>query len=461
LPIWRDGEPATPKRSSTRESVVFTPWPPGPDERLARNSSSATGTAIAGVMRITSLIFASNPQKRQIAPRRRSLHTVRMHLQSGRCSHSRRRSTGQGEEQMRARSLAVMVTATVRAARRARAGRGGEPRPRRKAMVGQSARAAVIANGETRENLEQVVVNHLGNPDQGQVLIQTWVEPDWSNFEAVDIQAAAQAGKIRRARAGFAKRIAIRVERDGDGNLHASSSTVNTGDVNGTAYVQTPEAGDLTNPDRPCLWFSVAYYTIRWDDNTLTSGRVLVALGDWVNPPCLLTPTSDLRARCPPAAVGRPRRVRPPRRLGVLGQVVGRVDEGHVRERLGEVPQLAAAGRIELLGQQADVVAQGEQPLEEGQGLVAPAHQGQVVGQPEGAGQERPLPGREPVHVLGVLGRGGGGQPVRHQLALGGGPRPPHPRVAGGKEPDQRDQQQAGVQAVGPLETQQAVPARG
>ena len=203
---------------------------------------------------------------------------------------------------MRARLLAVMVTALVLVlAAPALAGPREEAQARRKAMTEQTARAAVIANGETKENLEQVVVNHLGNPDQGQVLIQTWVEPDWANFEAVDIQAAVQAVKIRRAGAGFAKRIAVRVELyDNDGaqpTFHASSSTVNTGDVNGITYVQTPEAGDLTNPDRPCLWFSVAYYTIRWDDNTLTSGRVLVALGDWVNPPCLLTPTSNLRVR--------------------------------------------------------------------------------------------------------------------------------------------------------------------
>ena len=106
-------------------------------------------------------------------------------------------------------------------------------------------RVAFVANGETRENMEQVVVNHLGSPNQGQVLIQTWVEPDWSDFEAVDIEAV-QAVKIRRAGAGFAKRVAIRVELyDNDAmvpNLHASSSTVNSGDVNGAAYVQTPEA---------------------------------------------------------------------------------------------------------------------------------------------------------------------------------------------------------------------------
>jgi hypothetical protein len=203
---------------------------------------------------------------------------------------------------MRARMLAVLVAALVLVlAAPALAGPREEAQARRQALAGQTARAAIIQDGETKENMEQVVVNHFGNPDQGQVLIQTWVEPDWAAFEAVDIQGAVQAVKIRRAGAGFAKRIAIRVELyDNDGTqpvFHTSSSTVNTGDVNGIAFVQTPEAGDLTNPDRPCTWFSVAFYTIRWDDDTLTSGRVLVALGDWLNPICTVTPLSDLRAR--------------------------------------------------------------------------------------------------------------------------------------------------------------------
>ena len=203
---------------------------------------------------------------------------------------------------MRTRMLAVLVTAMVLAlAAPALAGPREDAKARRQLLAGQTARALDIQNGETKENLEQVVVNHFGSPDQGQVLIQTWVEPDWAEFEAVDIQGAVQAVKIRRAGAGFAKRIAIRVELyDSEPptvDLHASSSTVNTGDINGTAFVQTPEAGDLTNPDRPCLWFSVAFYTIRWDDDTLTSGRVLVAQGDWVNPICMVAPASDLRVR--------------------------------------------------------------------------------------------------------------------------------------------------------------------
>jgi type II secretory pathway pseudopilin PulG len=77
---------------------------------------------------------------------------------------------------MRARILAVMVTALVLAlAAPALAGPREDAQARRKAMAERTARAAVIQNGETKENLEQVVVNHLGSPDQGQVLIQTWV----------------------------------------------------------------------------------------------------------------------------------------------------------------------------------------------------------------------------------------------------------------------------------------------
>ena len=195
------------------------------------------------------------------------------------------------------RFLAVMVAALVLAlVAPAMAGSRENARDRMEAMAAPG-RALIIDNGETKENLEQIVVNHLGSPNQGQVLIQTWVEPDWANLEAVDIQGAVQAVKIRRTGAGFAKRVAILVELIGDDVLHASSSTVNTGDVNGTAYVQTPEAGELTTPGRPCLWWTVAFYTIRWDDDTLSSGRSLVALGSWLNPMCQLTSAAQRRAR--------------------------------------------------------------------------------------------------------------------------------------------------------------------
>jgi hypothetical protein len=158
-------------------------------------------------------------------------------------------------------------------------------------------RVSVIANGETKDNLAERIYNHFGNATRGQVLIQTWVEPDWTNFEAVDIQGAVRATKIRRGDGHFAKRVAVRVELYGDGELRGSSATVNTGDTSGTVFVQTPEATGLNAPDAPCFWFTVAFFTIRWDDDTLTSNQVLVVPGDWFNPVCGATPTAQLQQR--------------------------------------------------------------------------------------------------------------------------------------------------------------------
>jgi hypothetical protein len=63
-------------------------------------------------------------------------------------------------------------------------------------------------------------------------------------------------------------------------------------------------------------------------------------------------------------------------------------------EGLGKVALLATGHRVVLLGQQPDVVAQLQQPLEQPAGVGQAADQGVVVGQPEGAGQEGPFPAR-------------------------------------------------------------------
>jgi hypothetical protein len=152
--------------------------------------------------------------------------------------------------------------------------------------------AAIIDNGETKENFEQTFYSHFGAPSVGRALIQTWVEPDWTNFEAVDIQAAAQVIKVFRV-----QRIAFRVELYGDDQLLASSTTNNTGDTAVVSFVQSPETGPLNTADAPCLFWSVVFYSIRWPDGSLTSGKSLTAPGSWVNPVCSETPLSDLRAR--------------------------------------------------------------------------------------------------------------------------------------------------------------------
>ena len=53
------------------------------------------------------------------------------------------------------------------------------------------------------------------------------------------------------------------------------------------------------------------------------------------------------------------------RRLRRARQVVRGVDQRDVRERLREVADQPLASRVVLLGEQADVVAQREQPFEE------------------------------------------------------------------------------------------------
>jgi hypothetical protein len=52
------------------------------------------------------------------------------------------------------------------------------------------------------------------------------------------------------------------------------------------------------------------------------------------------------------------------------GQVDGRADQADVRECLGEVADESAGLRVELLGEQADVVAQPQQALERRPGVV-------------------------------------------------------------------------------------------
>ena len=71
--------------------------------------------------------------------------------------------------------------------------------------------------------------------------------------------------------------------------------------------------------------------------------------------------------------------------------------QSQVRERLGDVAELAARPRVVLLGKQADVVAQRQQVIHELARLGDLALERQHLDQPERAGQERSLAGRQAV----------------------------------------------------------------
>ena len=63
----------------------------------------------------------------------------------------------------------------------------------------------------------------------------------------------------------------------------------------------------------------------------------------------------------------------------------------------GVLPSWRPRVRVPLLAEQPDVVAQVEQPLEELARLVAASGQGEGVGEPEAAREERALVAGQPV----------------------------------------------------------------
>jgi hypothetical protein len=64
------------------------------------------------------------------------------------------------------------------------------------------------------------------------------------------------------------------------------------------------------------------------------------------------------------------------------------VDQRDMRESLRIVADLPARLRVVLLGEEADIVAQLEQPLKERTGVITPTLQDIVVGQPKAAGEK-------------------------------------------------------------------------
>src|SRR5262249_5691068 len=83
--------------------------------------------------------------------------------------------------------------------------------------------------------------------------------------------------------------------------------------------------------------------------------------------------------------------------LLLLAEVERRIDEGHMGEGLREVAEEAARGRIVLLSEQAHVVGELEQPLEQLQRLAPAALQAEVVREPETAGEKHAFPRRQAV----------------------------------------------------------------
>src|SRR5215470_4230289 len=110
-----------------------------------------------------------------------------------------------------------------------------------------------------------------------------------------------------------------------------------------------------------------------------------------------------------------------------IEQAQGRSDERKMRECLREIAKLPLRLRIVFLGEQADIVAQREQTLEQGRCFGVAMLQLVIVGQPKTAGQKNTFPGRQTIDV--VLGSITQHEAVDHELPLDRRDRATHPWI--------------------------------
>src|SRR5919108_3859179 len=91
-----------------------------------------------------------------------------------------------------------------------------------------------------------------------------------------------------------------------------------------------------------------------------------------------------------------------------------RADQGEVAECLWEVADLPLPRHVVLLGEQAEIVGQAEEPLEERAGLLDAAVECESAHEPERAGEELPFVAGQP--VVGLRGRVAGDETVAAEL---------------------------------------------
>src|SRR5690606_28101121 len=136
----------------------------------------------------------------------------------------------------------------------------------------------------------------------------------------------------------------------------------------------------------------------------------------------------------------------------------GGVHQTDVTERLRDVAELPFAHRVVLLRQQAHVVGEPQQPLEQLPGLARPAGHVQGVREPERAHQEGGLVAGQPVDRGRRRRRVPAQQPVPPEVRADRLDGAEHPRVVGRQETHPRDEQQGRVELARAVGLGEGVP---
>src|SRR5262249_8749858 len=135
-------------------------------------------------------------------------------------------------------------------------------------------------------------------------------------------------------------------------------------------------------------------------------------------------------------------------RARLAAEAERRIDQADVAIGLGKVAQHPPSERIKLLRQQAHVIAARKQAIEQSTRFRATALQDVIVDEPEAACEKRAFARRQAVaRVLAFVAQEK--LAADQQALLDCAQRPTDPRIVGRKEPDDRDQQQAGIELFG------------
>src|SRR6185312_17168624 len=142
--------------------------------------------------------------------------------------------------------------------------------------------------------------------------------------------------------------------------------------------------------------------------------------------------------------------------LTVNHQVQCTVDQSDMRKRLGEIPQHAFFHRIVFLGIKPDIIGQSLQPVEQPERLLAPAHEGVIVHQQEGAGQEGSLARWQTINPGTRLVAAH--QPLANKALFDLSHGRLDTLVRGGKKTNQRQKQQRRIQILAAVMLHEIVP---
>lgn len=143
----------------------------------------------------------------------------------------------------------------------------------------------------TRDNFTTLTYNHFGSPSAGQAVFDTWIR---QTYNPDSLLPQAVTGQARAIRLYKVKRIAIRVVLHTRGTINddATSATVNSATIGNPRLftISSPSITANSTPPQFCEAWTEVFYSIRWADDTLTSGRSLRAGSDLWNDNCFFTP---------------------------------------------------------------------------------------------------------------------------------------------------------------------------